>query len=239
MDELAALVGADPLEYRLRHLGDERLAAVLRAAAERAGWDRRRREAGWGSGLACGVEKGGRVATIAEVRETAGRIEVLRVVTAFECGAIVNPDNLRSQIEGATVMALGGALFEAIHFEKGHILNGRLSQYRVPRFSDLPALEVVLVDRKTLHGGRRRDAAHRARAGSGQRHLRRHGQAAAGAAAPAGWAGSRRGSPVSPGGLTAPTRSRCVQVRQPASRLNRIRCGWSAAAPSSLWRNAS
>ena len=76
--------------------------------------------------------------------------KVVRVVSAFECGAIVNPDNLRNQIEGSNVQGLGGALFEAIEFENGKILNGRLSQYRVPRFSDLPALETVLLDRKDI-----------------------------------------------------------------------------------------
>jgi nicotinate dehydrogenase subunit B len=74
----------------------------------------------------------------------------MRVVSAFECGAIVNPDGLRNQIEGANVQGLGGALFEAIEFENGKILNGRMSEYRVPRFSDLPRIETVLVDRKDL-----------------------------------------------------------------------------------------
>ena len=62
----------------------------------------------------------------------------------------MNPDAVRNQVEGATVMGLGGALFEAIHFDAGHILNPRLSTYRVPRFSDLPAIEVILLDRKDL-----------------------------------------------------------------------------------------
>ena len=91
-------------------------------------------------------------ATFAEVNVDAksGEVRVVRVVSAFECGAIVNPDNLRNQIEGSNVQGLGGALFEAIEFEHGKILNGRLSQYRVPRFSDLPKLETVLLDRKDI-----------------------------------------------------------------------------------------
>ena len=75
---------------------------------------------------------------------------MVRVVSAFECGAIVNPDNLRNQIEGSNVQGLGGALFEAIEFDNGKILNARMSQYRVPRFSDVPVLETVLLDRKDL-----------------------------------------------------------------------------------------
>jgi len=77
-------------------------------------------------------------------------VKVTRVVTAFECGAIVNPDQLKNQVEGALVMGIGGALFEAIRFEDGKITNGRFSRYRVPRFSDVPAIEVVLLDRKDL-----------------------------------------------------------------------------------------
>jgi isoquinoline 1-oxidoreductase len=67
-----------------------------------------------------------------------------------ECGAVVNPDHLKNQVEGSMVMGLGGALFEAIEFEEGKILNPRFSRYRVPRFRDTPHLEVVLLDRKDL-----------------------------------------------------------------------------------------
>jgi CO/xanthine dehydrogenase Mo-binding subunit len=155
MDGLAHLVGADPVEYRRRHLADDRLAAVLDAVVKRAGWTPRptpRTETdGHGRGIAVGVEKGGRVTTYAEVRVGEDRhLELLRIVTGFECGAIVHPSNLRNQVEGGTVMALGGALFEAIHFENGRILNPRLSQYRVPRFRDTPPVEVVLLDRPDL-----------------------------------------------------------------------------------------
>ena len=69
------------------------------------------------------------------------------IVTAYDCGAVVSPDNLRNQIEGATVMALGGALFERACFRDGRILNASLKLYRIPRFRDIPPMEVVLVDR--------------------------------------------------------------------------------------------
>jgi nicotinate dehydrogenase subunit B len=105
-----------------------------------------------GRGVACGVEKGGYVACCAEVAvdRALGKIKVVRLVTAFECGAVVNPDGLKNQIEGALVMGLGGALFEAIEFENGRVINGRLSQYRVPRFGDVPVLDTVIVDRRDL-----------------------------------------------------------------------------------------
>jgi nicotinate dehydrogenase subunit B len=148
IDELAHRVGRDPVEYRLDILADERLGAVLTAAAERVGWASRRKGAGWG--IACGLEKDGRVATAAEVRVDDGGLRVVGLVTAYECGAVVNPDTVINQIEGATVMALGGALFEAIHFTDGRITNGTFSDYRVPRIDDVPPIEVVLLDRVDL-----------------------------------------------------------------------------------------
>jgi nicotinate dehydrogenase subunit B len=157
VDELAARVGADPVEYRLRHLADDRLAEVLRAVAARAGWAAHPGPrpppsgSGRGRGIAIGSEKGGRLATFAEVEVGADRrLAVVRIVTGFECGAIVHPTNLRNQVEGGTIMALGGALFEAIHFENGRLLNPRLSEYRVPRFHDIPPIEVILFDRRDL-----------------------------------------------------------------------------------------
>jgi isoquinoline 1-oxidoreductase len=72
------------------------------------------------------------------------------VAEAFDCGAVVNPNGLRNQIEGAITQAIGGAMFEAIRFENGKILNPHFYDYRVPRFRDLPQIEVVLVNRKDL-----------------------------------------------------------------------------------------
>lgn len=152
MDDLAAALSLDPLLFRLKNLKDSRLRAVLQAAAERFGWGKAKPPEGHGFGIACGTEKGGYTASCAEVsvnRET-GLVRVLRLVTAFECGAILNPDHLTSQIEGCVLMALGGALFEQIKFKDGKILNPRFSDYRVPRFRDTPILETVLVNRKDL-----------------------------------------------------------------------------------------
>ena len=151
MDEIAHSLKMDPLEFRLKNLKDERLRAVFEAAAKQFGWGKSK-NAGQGFGMGGGYEKLGNIATFAEVNVDAktGDLKVVRVVSAFECGAIVNPDNLRNQIEGSNVQGLGGALFEAIEFENGRILNGRLSEYRVPRFSDVPVLETVLLDRKDI-----------------------------------------------------------------------------------------
>ena len=151
LDELAHRLDQDPLDLRLAHVADERLEAALEAVAERIGWARRARGSGHGMGIAGGMEKEGRIATAVEVRALAGRpLEIVRIVTAYDCGAVVNPHNLVNQIEGATVMGLGGALFEAIHFEDGRVLNPAFSQYRVPRFRDVPPIDVILLDRKDV-----------------------------------------------------------------------------------------
>jgi len=146
MDELARLTGADPLAFRLDHIDDGRLAAVLRTAAGRIGWDSTAgRAAGLGIGLACGREKDGRVATAAQVGvDGDGTVTVRRLVTVFDCGAVVDPDNLANQVEGATVMGLGGAMFERIEFGGGRISNASMARYRVPRLADVPQVEAVL-----------------------------------------------------------------------------------------------
>ncbi len=151
MDEIAAAAGIDPLAFRLKNLRNGRLLAVLEAATERFGWSKQKSSPKCGFGLACGMEKGGYVACCAEISTGSGRqLRVERVVAAWECGAIVNPEHLKNQVEGAIVMGLGGALFEAIDFANGRILNPRLSEYRVPRFSDVPQIDVILLDRKDI-----------------------------------------------------------------------------------------
>jgi isoquinoline 1-oxidoreductase len=152
MDELAHALKMDPLEFRLKNLSSERLRAVFEAAAKKFGWGQAKPAARHGYGIGGGTEKGGFVATCAEVSvdPSTGRVKVERIVTAFECGAIVNPDGLRNQVEGGNLMGLGGALFEAVEFDEGKLGNPHLAQYRVPRFSDMPKMETVLLDRKDL-----------------------------------------------------------------------------------------
>jgi nicotinate dehydrogenase subunit B len=152
MDELARAANLDPLEFRLRNLSDPRLRAVLEAAAKKFGWPPKKSQKGQGFGIAAGNEKGSYVATCAEVISDAksNKLQVVRVVTAFECGAIVNPNGLRNQVIGANIQGLGGALFESIQFENGRIKNPRFATYPVPRFRDLPQIEAVLLDRKDV-----------------------------------------------------------------------------------------
>ena len=152
MDALAHAVGMDPLEFRLKNLSDPRMRAVLEAAAKSFGWPQKKSREGQGFGLAAGYEKGSYVSTFAEVAvdRASGNVRVVRLVTAFECGAIVNPDGLRNQVIGANIQGLGGALFEAIEFDSGRIRNSHLTGYRVPRFRDIPQIEAILLDRRDL-----------------------------------------------------------------------------------------
>ncbi|MCX6628435.1 MAG: molybdopterin-dependent oxidoreductase [Candidatus Solibacter sp.] len=153
-DELAEAADKDPLEFRLAHLDNERMRNVLNAAAQRFGWVERRkkRRPGIGVGLACGTEKNSVVATCCEVEvnRTSGALRLLEVVQAFECGAILNPANLRSQVEGCIMMGVGPALREEILFKDGKLTNARFATYQVPQFHDLPKLDVILLDRKDL-----------------------------------------------------------------------------------------
>ena len=151
IDEMAACAGAEPLAFRLKNLKEERVRAVLKAAADKFEWGKVKAAGGRGCGLACGMEKGSYFACCVEISVASDKqIRVERVTEAFECGAVVNPEHLKNQVEGAIVMGLGGALFEVIDFSDGRILNPHLAKYRVPRFRDVPSIEVVLVDRRDL-----------------------------------------------------------------------------------------
>lgn len=154
MDELAAATGSDPLEFRLAHLDNPRLRAVLQTATEKFGWKEKvkTKSRTRGVGLACGTEKGSYVAACVEIEIDAKQNEIhaRHVCQAFECGAIVNPDNLRKQVQGAIIMGLGPALREEVEFDNGEIETTSFRVYRVPRFKDVPELEVHLIDRPDI-----------------------------------------------------------------------------------------
>jgi isoquinoline 1-oxidoreductase len=154
MDELAAAAGADSLEFRLAHLEHPRLRAVLEEAVKRFGWRERvkQKHPDLGVGLACGTEKGSYVAACVEIAvdRSQKRVVVQRVCQVFECGAILNPDNLRSQVQSCIIMGMGPALGEAMRFADGRIRNPHFSEYAVPRFNDVPDLDIHLLNRPDL-----------------------------------------------------------------------------------------
>ena len=154
MDEAAAVAGTDPLAFRLAHLENDRLRAVLEKAAHEFDWTNRvkKKNPDLGVGLACGMEKGGFVAACVEVAidRKQNKIKVTHVCQAFECGKILNPANLLSQVQGGIVMGLGAALREEVTFENGKITSASFRKYQVPRFDDVPELDVHLIDRPDL-----------------------------------------------------------------------------------------
>ena len=154
MDELAAAAGAEPLAFRLAHLENPRIRTVLEAAAKHFDWPTRKRKvtADIGVGLACGTEKNSCVAACVEVGidRKRGEIKVHHVCEAFECGPIQNPGNLLSQVQGCIIMGMGGALSEEIQFADGRILNASFAGYRVPRFKDVPKIDVHLINNTSI-----------------------------------------------------------------------------------------
>lgn len=151
MNDMAAAKKIDPLQFRLNNLKEERLKNVLEATAKSFGWNKSK-TINHGYGIACGFEKGGYIATAVEVQANpvSKNINIVKIVSAFECGAIINPRHLKSQVIGCILQGLGGALFEAVDFKEGKILNPSFSGYRVPRFMDIPEIEIVLIDRKDI-----------------------------------------------------------------------------------------
>jgi isoquinoline 1-oxidoreductase len=154
IDELAATAGIDPLAFRRTHLNNPRIRVILEKVAEKFNWDARKQAvtAERGVGLACGTEKGSVVAACVEVAidRQRGTIKLIHVCEAFECGPILNPENLESQVRGCISMGLGPALREAIEFADGKILNPEFARYRVPRFTDLPTMDIHLVENRDI-----------------------------------------------------------------------------------------
>lgn len=142
VDEIAAALGMDRVEFRLRNLSHPRFRRVLEAAADAFGWQSSSRR---GAAVAIGTDVGSYVGTCLELSVEGREVKVGRVVTALDCGLTVNPEGARNQVEGSTIMGMGTALYEAIEVSNGVVLNSTLTRYQVPRISNTPDISVVLV----------------------------------------------------------------------------------------------
>jgi nicotinate dehydrogenase subunit B len=140
MDELAVSAGADPVEFRLRHLREDRAKAVIALAAEKFGWSAGKRGEGRGFAFARYKNLGAycAVALSLRVEHETGQISLGRVVAAVDSGQEVNPDGIRNQIEGAIVQAASWTLYEAVHFDRKRILSSDWSGYPIMRFPAVP-----------------------------------------------------------------------------------------------------
>jgi len=151
MDELAAAAGIDPVEFRLRHLGDQRAKAVIEAAAKKAGWKPGLKGNGrHGRGIAFARYKNGAtyVAVVADIvlDPKSGEIKVPRLVAAADAGLIVNPNGLENQIEGGCIQATSWTLHEAVGFDRQRITSRDWASYPILTFPEVPRVEIVLID---------------------------------------------------------------------------------------------
>ena len=146
IEAMARELGIDPLKFRLDNLSLPRYRRVLKEVAVMCDWESRKSGAGVGYGLAVGYDAGSYVAQVAKVVVTDGTIVVERVDVAFDCGQVFNPDGAINQIEGSVVMGLGTALWEEVEFDGGRVLNAGFGGYRVPRITDVPEINVKLID---------------------------------------------------------------------------------------------
>lgn len=145
VDEIAAALAIDPVELRLRNLAHPRFRRVLERAADAHGWAASSGAPRRGQGIAIGLDVGSYVATAVQLDVTGREVRVDHVTAALDCGLVVNPEGAKNQVEGAIVMGMGTALYEAIDFQGGRVLNAGFMRYRVPRSSDAPSIETLLV----------------------------------------------------------------------------------------------
>jgi isoquinoline 1-oxidoreductase len=148
IDTMASSLGIDPVEFRLKNLGEKRLQRVLNTASERFGWKKGAAPSGRGLGVACAEDAGTYVAALGEVDvdRATGRVRVKRIVCAQDMGVVINPDGAATQMEGGLFMGLGQALTEEVRFKGGEVLEKNFDTYTIPRFSWLPKIETVLVE---------------------------------------------------------------------------------------------
>jgi nicotinate dehydrogenase subunit B len=157
IDEIAADLKVDPVQFRLPYL-NKRHSEVLLAAAEKAGWQPRASRKpsagsgaqGWGIALS---DRGGTIVAVVanvEVDKFSGKISVKKLTAAQDCGRIVNPDGVKSQIEGNLIFGLSRTLFEEVDFDAVKVKSLDWASYPVITFADIPKLEIVLLNRPEI-----------------------------------------------------------------------------------------
>jgi nicotinate dehydrogenase subunit B len=148
LDMMAAKIGMDPLEFRLKNLKNEQMIRTLELAAEKFGWNKITSPSGNGWGIACGFDAGTWIAAIAEVEvdTTSGHVQTKRIVCAQDMGLVVNPHGATIQIEGGITMGLGYALTEDLEFEGGKINSRNFNDYQITTFSMTPTIESYFID---------------------------------------------------------------------------------------------
>ena len=162
-DELAAAAGLDPIEFRLRGLDDKRGVEAIKRAAALMNWQSRPSPgSGKNAGNSAAVMRGRGFAYVhykhsesyvamgmdVAVERASGRIKVERVACAFDCGQIINPDGARAQVEGSILQTLSRVLMEEVQFDQSRVTSVDWNSYPILRFSDVPQIEIALIDRQ-------------------------------------------------------------------------------------------
>jgi len=147
MNMMAEKAGVDPLEFRLKHLKDERMINVLKAVADKFGYKPARLPSGRGIGMSCAIDANTYVAHMAEIAvdKASGKVEVKRIVCGYDMGLCVNPQGTTLQMEGSCFMGMGYALTEGLRFSNGEIFDRNFDTYHIPRFSWLPRIETIII----------------------------------------------------------------------------------------------
>ena len=160
LDEIAIERGEDPIEFRLRHLRDERAKDVIRASARRAGWKREKTPGtGYGTGFARYKNTGAYCAVVAEI-EGEQDIRVKRLTLAVDVGEAINPDGVINQIEGGAIQATSWVLKERVRFDHEHITSSSWTDYPILRFSEVPQVVVEVIQRPDIEPVGAGEAAH-------------------------------------------------------------------------------
>jgi nicotinate dehydrogenase subunit B len=152
MDEMAHVAGVDPVEFRLRHLDDERARAVIQGVADKVKWNAPRpRDGKRGRGIAFAQYKNhatyAAVVADVEVDRDSGTVRVVRLSAVCDGGQIVNPNGFRNQIEGGLIQSASWTLLEAVRFDDTRMLTRSWLDYQILRFPDVPAVDVSLINR--------------------------------------------------------------------------------------------
>jgi len=151
IDELAHEAGKDPLDFRRRYLG-ERYRALINTLEEKTNWKSRGKNEGWGVAITeCFKSIVGEAVKVSKGAD--GKVKIDKVVAVMDCGWYVNPDTVRAQVEGSIVMALGAAVKHATEFEAGKAVQQNFNSYKMPRISDIPAIEVHIIENDEKAGG--------------------------------------------------------------------------------------
>jgi isoquinoline 1-oxidoreductase beta subunit len=152
INELAALAGQDQLDFRRKHLKDERCQHLIDRMEEVSGWKSRKKNEGFGVAITeCFETTVGQVVKVSRHKD--GKVRIDKVWAVMDCGWYVNPDIIKAQVEGSVVMALGAATIHEITFKNGLVEQNNFYDYLMPRMSDVPPVEVHIMENTADAGG--------------------------------------------------------------------------------------